>query len=220
MSLRHGFTLIEMIVALGLFAVVASITSGAILMLVATNQNFHREQTIMTNLAFAVDSMTRDLRTGRNYVCVSGSNPVSSPFGSLTAHEDASQPGQVEGACNAVVCDCGTGRGGNQMHGISFQEAGASITNFTSTRILYFYDSGAQMLYRRVGNGPAEPLVSPEIRITNANFFVHGTTPLLPAGSDRNQPFVSIFIEAQTTTGATPVVRQLQTTISQRSLDI
>jgi prepilin-type N-terminal cleavage/methylation domain-containing protein len=218
----QGFTLIEMIVALGLFAVVASMTTGAILMLVATNQTFHRDQTIMTNLAFALDSMTREIRTGRNYVCVTSST-MGKPFVSSQAHETNGMSELPSGA-PVEHRDCASGRNGNQLHGVSFQEAGASITNFQSTRILYFYDSTARMLYRRVGNNPAEPLVSDEILITDANFFVHGTTPLLttpPAPiPDRRQPMVTIFIEAQSNSGGTPVTRRLQTTISQRSLDI
>ncbi len=208
---QSGFTLIEMIVALGVFAVVTTITSGAMLMLVATNQKFHYEQSIMTNLSFAVDSMTREMRTGFNYYCASASASTTGIFGSLTDHESLGTSRR----------DCATGRGNSTVHGVSFYESGDSITGVTAARILYFYDAASQMIYRRVGNSPAQPIISTGVRVTSANFFVTGSTPLVNGGN-RVQPAITIFMSARAAddTGPAPRTYELQTTVSQRSLDI
>lgn len=208
---QRGFTLIEMIVALGLFSVVTTITTGAMLMLVATNQKFHFEQSIMTNLSFAVDSMTREMRTGFNYYCISGASRSNGIFGAATAHESLGE----------TTRDCATGRGNNQVHGVSFFESGDSVTGASADRILYFYDDSSNMIYRRVGNQDAEPIISEGVIITSANFFVTGAAPLI-TGSNRDQPAITIYLEAQAAddTDAAPRTYEIQTTVSQRSLDI
>ncbi len=67
---QRGFTLIEMIVSLGIFSIVSTMTVGSLLVLISGNQQLQGEQNAMTNLAFAIDSMTREMRTGSSYVCV------------------------------------------------------------------------------------------------------------------------------------------------------
>ena len=63
-----GFTLIEMIVSLTLFSAVITIAVGAFLVLLAANKQLQEEQAVLTNLSFALDSMTREIITGTGYV--------------------------------------------------------------------------------------------------------------------------------------------------------
>lgn len=75
MSLIHrtskGFTLIELIISLGLFAVVMLLASGAYLIMVHLNQQAQATAVGINNISFALESMTRAIRTGTNYSCVS-----------------------------------------------------------------------------------------------------------------------------------------------------
>ena len=64
-----GFTLIEMMVSIALFAIVMVMSMGAILSIVAANKKAQALNSVMTNLNFAVDSMSRDIKTGYNYHC-------------------------------------------------------------------------------------------------------------------------------------------------------
>lgn len=227
MKNSRGFTLIEMIVSLAVFAVVVTITGGALLTLIATNQRFHYEQSIMTNLSFALDSMTRELRMGYNYVCVVAGSPSAVPFGT-SVHEESD--GGVSGVMQQ---DCLNGRklvaGGafQRMQGISFFEGGNSLTGAGANRILYYYDrdfygTNRGALFRRVGNNDPERLTSDEVFITFFNMYVSGTDQLLASGSDVVQPSITLVIEAQAVsdTSATPKLYLVETTITQRSLDL
>lgn len=66
---RNGFTLIELMVSVGLFALVATLASGAYLVMIGVNQQVQGIATGINNLSFALESMTRDIRTGTNYSC-------------------------------------------------------------------------------------------------------------------------------------------------------
>jgi len=65
----RGFTLIEIIISLGIFAVVAVIAIGALLKVLSANKKAQSVQDAVTNLNFAMDTMLRDIRTGSKYDC-------------------------------------------------------------------------------------------------------------------------------------------------------
>lgn len=71
-SKKGGFTLIEIIVSLAVFIVVAVIAVGAFLRILDANKQAQALETAMTNANFALDSMTRDLRVGYGYDCYNG----------------------------------------------------------------------------------------------------------------------------------------------------
>lgn len=72
-SSRHsGYTLIELIVAVGLFALVMTLASGGYLMMIAANRQAQAVTTGVNNLSFALETMTRTIRTGSNYSCNGG----------------------------------------------------------------------------------------------------------------------------------------------------
>ncbi len=66
-ALARGFTLVEMIVAVGLFAVVMIVCVGALLSLVSANRKAQALQSVMNNLNIALDGMTRSVRMGSSY---------------------------------------------------------------------------------------------------------------------------------------------------------
>jgi prepilin-type N-terminal cleavage/methylation domain-containing protein len=69
---RRGFTLVEIIVSLGIFAVVATVALGALVKIIGANKKAQTIQATVTNINFALDAMSREIRVGRNYYCVSG----------------------------------------------------------------------------------------------------------------------------------------------------
>lgn len=208
---QSGFTLIEMIVSLALFSVVVTVAVGALLMLVSTNDQLQGEQSVMTNLSFALDSMTREIRTGTFYVCAS-SISANGVFGSTDLD-----------TLNDSVNDCPTGGQGIAYHGIAFKEAGDSITGASDERILYYFerasDGQSGELYRRVGSQAKQSVVSSGVLLKNVNFFVSGSNPIT-VGNNTSQPTVTIFIEAADPKDPTGKSYYIQTTITQRVLDI
>lgn len=74
----RGFTLVEMIVAVGLFAIVMIVSMGALLALVAANRKAQAVQSVVNNLNIAIDGMVRTIRMGTVYHCgSSGGLPLS-----------------------------------------------------------------------------------------------------------------------------------------------
>jgi len=68
-NVSRGFSLIEMIVAIGIFGIVVLIAVGSTLTIIGANQRVRAIKSVMTNLNFALDSIARDLRMGHTYQC-------------------------------------------------------------------------------------------------------------------------------------------------------
>jgi prepilin-type N-terminal cleavage/methylation domain-containing protein len=212
---QAGFTLIEMIVSLAIFSIIVTITIGALLVLIASNQKLRGEQSVMTNLAFAMDSMTREIRTGTNYYCTSAN------VGSATVSIFGGGSGNQEGFGTSTN-SCGSGRPADatlsiSYQGVSFIEAGDSITG-SANRILYYYDRSNKMIMRKVGGGydKISPLVSSGLEIVEAEFFVSGASP--KSSGDTSQPTVTVHIVAKEIDKEK--LYYLQTTVTQRILDL
>jgi prepilin-type N-terminal cleavage/methylation domain-containing protein len=68
---QKGFTLIEMLVSVGLFSIVMLVAVAAILSIIGTNKKAQGINNVANNLNFAVESMVRDMKTGFLYKCPS-----------------------------------------------------------------------------------------------------------------------------------------------------
>lgn len=75
-SKQGGFTLIEMLVAVGLFSVVMLVAVAAILSIIGNNRKAQGINNVVNNLNFAIESMVRDMKTGYQYEC-DGTLPTS-----------------------------------------------------------------------------------------------------------------------------------------------
>lgn len=64
-----GYTLVELIVAVGLFSLVMLLASGAYLMMIGISRQAQGITTGINNLSFALEAMTRSIRTGTSYDC-------------------------------------------------------------------------------------------------------------------------------------------------------
>jgi len=64
---KDGYTLIELMVAVGLFAVVMMLASGSYIMMIGISRQAQGMASGIDNLSFALETMTRDIRTGYNY---------------------------------------------------------------------------------------------------------------------------------------------------------
>ena len=69
MNRHRGYTLVELIVAVGLFAFIMMLASGAYFMMISFNRQAQSIATGIDNLSFALEAMTRNIRTGTLYDC-------------------------------------------------------------------------------------------------------------------------------------------------------
>ncbi len=75
LTTSRGYTLVELIVAVGLFALVMLLAAGAYLMMIGVNRQAQGIATGINNLAFALETMTRTIRSGSGYSCGGGDCP-------------------------------------------------------------------------------------------------------------------------------------------------
>ncbi len=69
--------MLEMIVSLGIFAVVAVIAVGALLKISDANRKALILKTAVNNLNFALETMSREMRLGSNYSCAPNTSSIS-----------------------------------------------------------------------------------------------------------------------------------------------
>lgn len=67
---RNGFSLIELIVSVGIFALVATFAIGSLLTLTNAQRKAAALQSAFDNVRFAIEAVAKDIRTGTNYQCM------------------------------------------------------------------------------------------------------------------------------------------------------
>lgn len=75
---KTGFTLIEMLVAVSLFSIVLLICLGSIMTIVDVNKKSQTLTTVMNDLNFTLENMTRSMKTGTIQLAANSSNDYSS----------------------------------------------------------------------------------------------------------------------------------------------
>lgn len=71
-SAQRGFTMIELVVSMGVFLVAAMISATAIISIMDGNRRAQAAKSAINNVNFALDSMSRALRVGTDYRCENG----------------------------------------------------------------------------------------------------------------------------------------------------
>lgn len=73
-----GYSLVELIVAVGIFSMVMLIVTGVYLSLISYDRQARAINQLVANLSFALESMGRNIRTGTDYPTTCGVVPCSS----------------------------------------------------------------------------------------------------------------------------------------------
>ncbi|MBI5003947.1 type II secretion system protein [Candidatus Kaiserbacteria bacterium] len=188
-----GFTVIEMMVSVALFAVVMVVSAGALLSLASANRKAQALQSVMNNLNTTLDSMVRAMREGYTYDC---------------------EPA-VAGVVPGKVHDC--------MNGdtqIAFEPRGGNAATQDQHAYAFIAPNGAQAGYiQRSEDGGVtwSRVTAPEISIVDMKFYVIGTTP-----GDTVQPKIVIEVKGVAGGGQSKITStfHIQATAVQRILDI
>lgn len=64
-----GFSLVELLVSIGIFAIVMVISVNSLLILMDANAKVQGDYAVISNVSFAIDSITRNIRTGIDQYC-------------------------------------------------------------------------------------------------------------------------------------------------------
>ncbi len=183
-----------MLVSVALFATVMTIALGALLAISQSDLKAESLKTVINNLNFALDDMSRSIRTGSNYHCGAG--------GTLSVPQDCSGQG-------------GTQDGASYL---AFTASDGSLVEYQLDTNLCANGQGC--IERQVtpaGGTPSGflPITSPDVVVTGLTFYVIGSPP-----GDGLQPKVTILLHgfSPKVTGAESQFN-LQTSITQRIYD-
>lgn len=187
---QRGFSLIEVLVSLSIFAIVVTMAVGTLIVLIDANTKAQAIQTAVNNVSYVLDGMVRDVRTGYAYECESNS-------GSLNFSSNASN-------------DCPSG-----YSNFAFTETGGSLTGSSgSHRIGYRLNNG--VIERQIESAGWQAMTSSDVDITILDFVLVGTDN----SSDQAPTVTIYLEGQVTDTAGKVNTFNLQTTITQQSLDV
>ncbi len=152
----RGFTLVEMMVSVAIFAIVMTISLGALLAMSESDRKAQTLKSVINNLNFSLDSMSRNIRTGQTYHCDASQSPLTvvRDCASTPASSFAFQPAaggtyvyRLE-TSNASLCGQPAGRVGCLVRST---DGGATYSAVTSSEVylnaLNIYVTGAESGY-------------------------------------------------------------------------
>lgn len=200
--MKRGFTLIEMMVAVAIFAIVMMVGVGALLSLTAANRRAQAINSVMQNLNAALENMSRSIRVGTTYHCESTS-PLSSPF---------TPPPTPPAGTLATTQDCSAGGGWL----LAVEPSGGDRTN-ANDQLVYRLNGTA--LERSLDSGATwVAMTAPEVSIDSFQFYVVGSTR--KASGDTVQPRVLISIKGSAAYPGGKTSFSVQASVVQRLIDI
>lgn len=195
-----GFTLIEVMIAVGLFTVVMVVGIGAVLNVNTTYKKTQKMRTLIDNMGFIMEDMTRTIRTGSSYI---GGHPqVDSSNGTIIGTVTSTTP---------------TDFGSTQ----SFASA-ISLTSTIDDSVVYaiasvFSNTNGPYgtIFKSTDGGHTYMALSPkevEIDMTKSGFVVVGADQ----NDLNNQPRVTIHLEGKIEYRDDVTPFTLQTTVVSR----
>ncbi len=194
---KKGFTLVEMIVSIGLFTIVLFIASSAFLAVLNADRKSRATRIAIDNLNLSLEDMSRRIKTGTTYNCGGGAGVADCSSGEVLAITDQDN--------QRVIYKRGIG---TTPITTGFGGSGCGATFSSSTQGCLIRDKA----------GTALLVTGKDIHIQNLRFVVNGTAPL--SSSDVVQPYVVVLVDGLTTAGKITSTFKLQTTITQRMYDI
>ena len=147
---NKGFTLVELMVATSIFVVVMLASMSALFILLDSGKSSRALRLAMDNVNFAVESMTRSIRMGTNYYCVTGGGNGIGPTDFLNTGKNCSNGGTA----------------------VSFLPQGS-----TTSRVGYEWhiDSNNKGTLLRCDANGCVSIVSSDVNIEQLKFFVKGS---------------------------------------------
>ncbi|MFA6524291.1 MAG: prepilin-type N-terminal cleavage/methylation domain-containing protein [Candidatus Paceibacterota bacterium] len=143
---KKGFTIIETMIAVSLFLVIVMIGMGALLNANLVHRKSQDMRSIIDNLSFIMEEMSRNLRTGYNYHCIDDGFVTKVDLNSCTSDGKGISFKSSSGAqwVYAIFQD------GNISSIKKSVDGGATFTTLTSSEVMIdtsssFYVTGAEL---------------------------------------------------------------------------
>ena len=194
-KISGGFTIIETMISVSIFLIVVMIGIDSLLNASLIYQKSRDQRSIMDNLTFIMEDISRNIRTGTDFRCISGVFNVS----------------QV----NNTPQSCQNGGGA-----IVFENASGNPGIITDQWVYKIESTGIDFnIWKSVNGAENFILLNPdEIKLASSSgFYVTGAESSL--SGNKQQPLITIRLVGKITTKGKETPFALQTTVSQRVLD-
>ena len=200
-NLIKGFSLVELLVAVSIFSIIAVVAMGALYSVQNANTKTQQAQVILDGMNLSMEQMVRDIRYGSIFHCdnvIPTINNISSaPFFNRADCVFPASSGNV----------------------LVFKPSNSLIS---TDRISYYLSNGSIMKLDPKVSSSGVQITSNDVKIKTLNFFVEGTNSSQAVPADYDQPLITIVISGvtiQSKVGVAPVKFSLQTSVSARLLD-
>lgn len=187
---QKGFTLVELMVSLSIFIIVVLAAVGSLYTVNNASRKVQAMRSVLDNLNFAVESLSRTIRTSNSVVCGGSLNDTGYPNCPFSEQRDSTM----------LLVDSTIGD--------------RALVEYR----LGFYPNGNGAIQKRVQESGLWTnwisLTSPEINIEKLLFYVDGASE-----SDSLQTSVAVFIKGSATAGGSVAPFSIQTYLSQRTTE-
>ena len=187
---QAGFTLIELMVSLMLFTIVVLAAVGSLYTVNNASRKVQAMRSVIDNLNFGMESMSRTIRTGSGIACGGESN-----IGTPNCRLEDQNPGTVL----FIESTLGVEQPVEYQLGVNIDGTGGTIQK-------RFKEAGVWTNWIDI--------TAPEINIENLSFYVDGAEDI-----DTVQPNVIIFVRGVATVDEETQPFAIQTYLSQRAFD-
>ena len=206
-SCRRGFTLVEMIVSLAIFTIVAVVALTALIKIIDANNKAQTIQSAVTSLSFSLDAMSREIRSGSNIQCVKESH---GDFDPTTA--------------NLAITSCSIGAGDTL---IAFQSSRSNTSGSCALWYAYYFTGGTSPQFEKAEQPVTTTDCSDRFYSTSFTSIIPQNITLSSSQSqmgviyDQNtHPYPLVFVELSGTAGTKAVTQTdftVQTAASPRT---
>ena len=194
MATKNAYTLIEVMVAVGIFTIVIAAPTGFFVSALKGQQKALASQEVLDETSYALEYISRALRMAKKELnCASKLEPST--------------------------CACLTTSGYGVNYELTHEGKGIKFTSYQNQCQEFFLDMNDNRLKEVKDGGEAIPLTSDDLEIVS---FKIGSQDSW-GQNDNKQPKISLFLEVKGVESARPELQpkiQIQTTISQRNLDV
>lgn len=197
-----GFTIIETMIAVSLFIVITTVGMGALLNANLLYQKSRDMRSILDNLNYVMEDLSRNARTGYNYHCFLSTETIPT----LTS------------AVPSTPQSCENENG----WAVAFESAYGDTANYDDQWV-YYIDNSGKLFRSTLGPYTASSftqMTSDEITLDTTKSYVrvYGAEP--PGSGDSRQPLLVIRLVGTISYQNVTSPFSIQTTVSQRLLDI
>ncbi len=222
-EIKKGFTLVEMLVVLGLFSFIMTLSTGVLYSTQAINVKMQESQSVLNNVSVSLETITRDIRYGSKFYCLDTLPLNRSIWADYVLY--------VQNRRNCSYGTEGMNHGGKVLifkavDAVNVNDRVAYYASTTSTGNVILkeeYTNGVRSIYQVTAN---------DVKISSLVFYVSGASSTvltkdtlnidIPGSNDYIQPLISLIISGETiplSDGSTTTPFIVQTSISSRFLD-